>query len=140
MGKMSAFKSGGTAPKSEEKEKEKKQSGKVKFTGKGKFSRSAPYLTAEEKKKLYANKKCYFCKEYGHLSLDCPKRKSKDKGKDAEKPKNKDADKWEKKKPSARLVPDMTGEIKIGESSKLFRAWGKVRDQTALVFSTQELR
>ena len=64
--------------------------------------------------------------------MDCLKRKSKDK--DAEKSKNKDADKTKKKKPSAGLVLDMIGEIKIGESFELFKAWGKVRDQHALVF------
>ena len=40
MGKMSAFKSGGSAPKTED--KEKKQFGKAKFKGKGRFSKPTP--------------------------------------------------------------------------------------------------
>lgn len=71
---------------------------------------------------------------FGHISIDCPKKRSKDKDKGADKSKTKEADKWDKKKPSAGLVPNMTGKIPIGESSQLLKAWGKVRDQTALIF------
>lgn len=55
----------------------------------------------------------------------------KSKNKDAPKPETESAG---KKKPSAGLVPDMIGDSKEDEASELFRAWGKVRDQTALVF------
>ena len=63
--------------------------------GKGKYQKPAPYISSEERKDLIGNKKCFFCKDTGHIFLDCPKRKSKDK--DAEKSKNKDADKSGKK-------------------------------------------
>ena len=72
---------------------------------------------------------CFNCKQTRHRYYNCPLKKGKNKG--AAKP---EPEVTAKKKPSVGLVPDMIGETREAEASELFRAWGKVRDQTALVF------
>lgn len=70
MGKMSAFNNAKTATKFEEKDEDKKSFGKAKFKGKGKFQRSRPYLSYEEKKELIAQKKCFFWSYFYRLSKE----------------------------------------------------------------------
>ena len=65
----------------------------------------------------------------GHRSKECPSKQSKKE--ESSKPETEAAS---KKRPSAGLIPDMIGDTKATEASELFRAWGKVRDQTALMF------
>lgn len=78
IGKMSAFNNKKTISRVEDREKTKdsKSFNRGKFKGKKKFSRSKPYLSVRETNDLYEQKKCYFCKKPGHISIDCPKKKS----------------------------------------------------------------
>ena len=71
--------------------------------------------------------KCFFCQEKGHMVKNCPKKRKRDADEDKD-------TKGKKSKPSIGLVPDMIVENAINDFSELCRAWGKIRDETALVF------
>ncbi|MCO5577777.1 hypothetical protein L7F22_031611 [Adiantum nelumboides] len=65
-------------------------------------------------------------KKPGHIAPNCPLRKRPADSEDKEDRKG--------KKPMAGLVPDMVGDKPNSDASELCRAWGKVRDQTVLIF------
>ena len=76
-----------------------------------------------------AENKCFICEKPGHYAPDCPERKRSADSEDKE-----DDRKGKKPKPTAGLVPDMVGDKPSSDASELCRAWGKVRDQPALIF------
>ena len=87
----------------------------------------------DTRKDAMALGKCFECGATGHRFKDCPQRVSKahnEKGVSTaeEEPKVK------KIKTSAGLIPDVIGEQVADESTELCRAWGKIRDQEALIF------
>ncbi|MCO5557861.1 hypothetical protein L7F22_011433 [Adiantum nelumboides] len=62
----------------------------------------------------------------GHIAQNCPRKKRPTDSEDKEDRKG--------KRPMAGLVPDMVGDKPNSDASELCRAWGKVRDQTVLMF------
>ena len=81
---------------------------------------------------MIANNQCFKCGEVGHRFYQCPTKRTSEDSKEGtqglEEFKNK------KSRPSAGLIPDMVGEQQSGADTELCRAWGKVRDQVALIF------
>ena len=135
-GQMSGFKGNVATAKKAGKEDETTEETKpaaTKFKGrmKGIQRRFSSYKTPEERKVLMDNDQCFTCGEVRHRFYEWPKRKRNSSGAKDE-PMTKEESK--KPKPSAGLVPDMVGERRNDEASELCRAWGKVRDQTALIF------
>ena len=51
---------------------------------------------------------------------------------------DKSESKGKKPKPCVGLIPEMVSDQPNTDATKLCRAWGKVRDQTVLVFLIQE--
>ena len=78
--------------------------------------------SAEERKALMAEGKCFKCEKTGHIASNCPDSKRPADAHDKEDSKGK------KPKPAAGLVPDMLGDKPVTDASELCRAWGKVRD------------
>lgn len=74
--------------------------------------------------------KCFQCGVEGHVAAQCPERPLTSKGKEAEKPP-------EPPRPKAAGVPDILGRNKDLEEREMCLAWGKVRDQLALIFFDQ---
>ncbi|MCO5554545.1 hypothetical protein L7F22_008075 [Adiantum nelumboides] len=62
----------------------------------------------------------------GHIASNCPQKKRPADSEDMEDRKG--------KRSMAGLVPDMVGDKPNSDASELCRAWGKVRDQTMLIF------
>ncbi|MCO5610706.1 hypothetical protein L7F22_064947 [Adiantum nelumboides] len=80
----------------------------------------------EQKQVLRSENKCFICEQPGHIAPNCPQRKRPADSEDKEDKKG--------KKPMANLVPDMVGDKANSDASELYKAWGKVRDQTILIF------
>ncbi|MCO5552711.1 hypothetical protein L7F22_006228 [Adiantum nelumboides] len=80
----------------------------------------------EQKQVLRLENKCFICEQPDHIAPNCPQRK---RPADFE-----DKDDRKGKKPMADLVPDMVGDEPNLDASELCKAWGKVRDQTMLIF------
>ncbi|MCO5591277.1 hypothetical protein L7F22_045258 [Adiantum nelumboides] len=64
--------------------------------------------------------------ETGHYANNCPQKKRPADSEDKEDRKG--------KRPMAGLVPNMVGDKPSSDASELCRAWGKVRDQSVLIF------
>ena len=75
-------------------------------------------MSPEERQSLIDAKKCFECKEEGHMARDCPNRMKKEREADKGEPKTKKA------RPSAGLVPDVIGESPT-DATELCRAWGR---------------
>ena len=141
-GQMSGFKGNAATAKKVVKDDENTDEvtpAATKFKGRmrGRQQRFSSYKTPEERKVLRDNDQCFNCGETGHRFYQCPNRKRNSSGaKEESKPKEEN----KKSKPSAGLVPDMVGERRNDEASELCRAWGKVRDQTALIFFDSNFR
>ena len=98
------------------------------------LSTSSKYTTLTPQQKLEYIKagQCFKCSEQGHRSYECPKHPKSYKRKSTEGGPKEDIHK--KPTPTLGLVPDMIGSSSLDEDSELCRAWGKVRDQEALIF------
>ena len=108
-----------------DKDSANKSEGQVKRNKRKSFARKS----FGYKKTLMAENKCFICEKPGHYAPDCPERKRSADSEDKE-----DDRKGKKPKPTAGLVPDMVGDKPSSDASELCRAWGKVRDQPALIF------
>ncbi|MCO5550114.1 hypothetical protein L7F22_003594 [Adiantum nelumboides] len=98
-----------------------------------------PKLTPQERSRLIREGKCFGCGEPGHISAKCPKKAPKEqKEKDEDRPESSRAaeERGRRGKMKTGLVPDCVGTdpSTMDESTKLCRAWGKVKDQEALIF------
>ncbi|MCO5602368.1 hypothetical protein L7F22_056499 [Adiantum nelumboides] len=96
-------------------------------------------LTPQERARLIKEGKCFGCGEPGHISAKCPKKASKEqKDKDEDRPESSRAAeaRGRRGKMKTGLVPDCVGidPNTMDESTELCRAWGKVKDQEALIF------
>ncbi|MCO5557959.1 hypothetical protein L7F22_011533 [Adiantum nelumboides] len=80
----------------------------------------------EQRQVLRSENKCFICEQLGHIALSSPRKKRPADSEDKEDRKG--------KRPMAGLVQDMVGDKPNSDASELCRAWGKVRDQTMLIF------
>ncbi|MCO5594529.1 hypothetical protein L7F22_048561 [Adiantum nelumboides] len=85
-----------------------------------------PRKSGEQRQVLRPENKCFICEQPGHYATNCPQKKRPADSEDKEDRKG--------KRPMAGLVPDMVGDKPNSDASELCRAWGKVRDQTMLIF------
>ncbi|MCO5570133.1 hypothetical protein L7F22_023850 [Adiantum nelumboides] len=85
-----------------------------------------PRKSGEQRQVLKTENKCFICEQPGHYATNCPQKKRQADSEDKEDRKG--------KRPMAGLVPDMVGDKPNLDASELCRAWGKVRDQTVLIF------
>ncbi|MCO5577196.1 hypothetical protein L7F22_031020 [Adiantum nelumboides] len=98
-----------------------------------------PKLTPQESSRLMREGKCFGCGEPGHISAKCPKKAPKEqKEKDEDRPESSRAteERGRRGKMKTGLVPGCVGTDPntMDESTELCRAWGKVKDQEALIF------
>ncbi|MCO5592069.1 hypothetical protein L7F22_046063 [Adiantum nelumboides] len=91
-----------------------------------KWKRPFPRKSEEQRQVLRSENKCFICEQPGHIALNCPQKKRPADSKDKEDRKG--------KRPMAGLVPDMVGDKPNSDISELCSSWGKVRDQTVLIF------
>ncbi|MCO5554878.1 hypothetical protein L7F22_008415 [Adiantum nelumboides] len=91
-----------------------------------KWKRPFPRKSEEQREVLRSKNKCLNCEEPSHIAQNCPQKKRPANSEDKEDRKG--------KRPMAGLVPDMVGDKPSSDASELCRAWGKVRDQTVLIF------
>ncbi|MCO5554282.1 hypothetical protein L7F22_007810 [Adiantum nelumboides] len=104
-----------------------------------------PKLTPQERSRLMREGKCFECGELGHISAKCPKKALKEhKEKDKDRPESLRAaeERGQRGKMKTGLVPDCVGTDPntMDESTELCRAWGKVKDQEALIFYDGEAK
>ncbi|MCO5584150.1 hypothetical protein L7F22_038073 [Adiantum nelumboides] len=98
-----------------------------------------PKLTRPERSPLMREGKCFGCGESGHISAKCPKKAPKEqKEKDEDRPESSRVaeERGRRGKMKTGLVPDCVGidPNTMDVSTELCRAWGKVKDQEALIF------
>ncbi|MCO5597481.1 hypothetical protein L7F22_051559 [Adiantum nelumboides] len=85
-----------------------------------------PLLDPNRRQVLKTENKCFICEQTGHYANNSPQKKRPADSEDKEDRK--------RKRPMVGLVPDMVGDKPNSDASELCRAWGKVRDQTVLIF------
>ncbi|MCO5572903.1 hypothetical protein L7F22_026664 [Adiantum nelumboides] len=98
-----------------------------------------PRLSPQERARFIREGKCFGCGETEHISPKCPKKAPKEQNdKDEDRPKSSRAAEecGRKGKMKTGLVPDCVGTDPntMDESTELCQAWGKVKDQEALIF------
>ncbi|MCO5604086.1 hypothetical protein L7F22_058244 [Adiantum nelumboides] len=98
-----------------------------------------PKLTPQERACFIREGKCFGCGEPGHISAKCPKKAQKEQNdKDDDRPESSRAaeERGRKGKMKTGMVPDCVGTDPntMDESTELCQAWGKVKDQEALIF------
>ncbi|MCO5581438.1 hypothetical protein L7F22_035322 [Adiantum nelumboides] len=99
---------------------------------------SRPKLSSQERARFIREGKCFGCGETGHISAKCPKKAPKeqnDKDEDRSESSRAAEERGRKGKMKTGLVPDCVGTDPntMDESTELCRAWGKVKDQEALI-------
>ncbi|MCO5552008.1 hypothetical protein L7F22_005516 [Adiantum nelumboides] len=92
-----------------------------------KWKKSFPPRKSEEQRQvLKTENKCFICEQTGHYANNCAQKKRPADSEDKEDRKG--------KRPMAGLGPDMVGDKPSSDASELCRAWGKVRDQSVVIF------